>query len=69
MRRALPQVTRLRARRTVPWRKLIKGTLDDLVDIIGTLVKATFDIPGPNVGPVEGQSFEVSPTLASTFGA
>lgn len=49
--------------------KLIKGTLDDLVDIIGTLVKATFDIPGPNVGPVEGQSFEVSPTLASTFGA
>lgn len=48
--------------------KLIEGTLNALVDIIGTWVKAIFDIPGPNVGTLEGQRFEVSPTLASTFG-
>lgn len=48
--------------------KLIEGTLNALVDIIGTWVKAIFQIPGPNVGTVEGRNMELSPTLVSTFG-
>lgn len=48
--------------------KLIEGTLNALVDVIGSWVNVILIMPGPNVGSVEGRSMEVSPTLASTFG-
>lgn len=49
--------------------RLIEGTLNGLVEIIGTLSMAMFGIPGPDVGSVEGGSVQPSATLAHTFGA
>lgn len=48
--------------------RLIEGTLNGLVEMIGHVTMAMFGVPSPNVGEVNGGSVEPSATLAHAYG-